>query len=71
MFRSCLVSHARAGYLKQRHPDVRAVYMIGEGGLEEELALVGVRCVKEDRRPAPGMVEDEFRVTETDSEVGG
>lgn len=44
--------------------------MIGEDGLEEELELVGIRCVKEDHRPAAGMTEDDFRVTEPDSEVG-
>lgn len=48
---------------------MRAVYMVGEDGLEEEIGLVGIRCVKEEERPAPGMTEDDFRVTRADPEV--
>lgn len=43
--------------------------MIGEDGLEEELEMVGLRVVKEEARPAPGMTEDEFRENVMDPEV--
>lgn len=56
-------------HVKNEHPEVRAVYMVGEDGLEEELGMVGLRCVKENDRPAAGMTEDEFRVANADPEV--
>lgn len=62
---------AFAAYIKLSHPDVRTVYMIGEDGLEEELEMVGLRVVKEEARPAPGMTEDEFRDNDIDPEVCG
>lgn len=57
------------GYVKQEHPDVKAVYMVGEDGLEEELRMVGLRCVKEADRPTSTMSEDEFREAPVDPEV--
>lgn len=56
-------------YIKNELPEVKAVYMVGEAGLEEELGMAGLRCVKEEDRPAAGMTEDEFRQAELDPEV--
>lgn len=56
-------------YIKLTHPDVRAVYMVGEDGLQEELEMVGLRVVKERTRPPAGMTEDEFRENGHDPEV--
>lgn len=55
--------------MKHAHPDVRTVYMVGEDGLEEELGMVGLRVAKEDKRPAAGMTEDEFREAEQTSDA--
>lgn len=61
---------AIAAYIKSHHPDVTTVYMVGEDGLEEELGMVGLKVVKEEARPAPGMTEDEFREKSLHPEVG-
>ncbi|CAM9504882.1 unnamed protein product [Choristocarpus tenellus] len=60
---------AVAGFLKHNHPEVKTVYMIGEDGLEEELKIVGLGCIREAQRPPGGMTEDQFRAEGIDAQV--
>lgn len=47
-------------YVKEEHPGVKVVYIVGQGGSEEELSMVGLRCVKANNRSASSMTKDEF-----------
>ncbi|CAN0089976.1 unnamed protein product, partial [Phaeothamnion confervicola] len=61
---------ALAALLAVQHPSVTAAYVVGEGGLAEELELAGIRCVSEAVGAGPEMLESEFRALSADPAVG-
>lgn len=61
---------AAAEFLQEHHPSIRKVYVVGECGVVDELALAGIEAVTESPDAKCALSEEEFEAFVPDPDIG-